>query len=41
MIIVGFLKILGVYFFIQVIFIFRALPPCNRYAARFSLNLKV
>ena len=42
MIVVGFWKILGVYFFyIQVIFLFRALPPCSRYAARFSLNLKV
>ena len=41
MIVIGFWKILGVYFFIQVIFVFRALPPCSRYAAGFSFNLKV
>ena len=41
MIVVGFWKILGLYFYIQVIFVFRAKPPCSRYAAGFSLNLKV
>ena len=40
MIVVGFWKILGVYFFIHVIFVFWASPPCSRYAVVFSLNLK-
>ena len=42
MIIVGFLENNGsVFFFIQVISVFRAQPPCSRYAIGFSLNLKV
>ena len=41
MIVVGFWKILGVYFFIHVIFVFWASPPCSRYAVGFSKNLKV
>ena len=40
MIVVGFWKILGVYFFIHVIFVFWARPPSSRYAAVFSLNIK-
>ena len=36
MIVVGFWKILGVYFFIHVIFVFWARPPCSRYAVGFS-----
>ena len=39
MVVVGFWKTLGVYFFfIQVIFVFRALPPCSRFAVRFLLK---
>ena len=36
MIVVGFWKIWGVYFFIHVIFVFWVLPPCSRYAVGFS-----
>ena len=42
MVVVGYLENIGsVLFFLQVIFVFRAYPPCSRYAAGFSLNLKV
>ena len=38
--VVGFWKILGVYFFYTCDFVFWAWPPSSRYAAVFSLNLK-
>ena len=42
MVVVRFLENIGsVCFSIQVIFVFRASPPCSRYAVGFSLNLKV
>ena len=41
MVVVGFLENIGSVFFYTGDFVFRALSPCSRFVAGFSLNLKV
>ena len=42
MVVVGFLENIGsVFFYIGDFLLFRARPPCSRYAAEFLLNLNV